>query len=440
MDDNRSYLQPCGKQSILLKSRSCLYSRTTGIWQTVWLESVSETYLNNFRSYPDLDNGRIAINAGINGDTEDIWLKTRASAWGEKVAESLVPAHQNVFFTLQLAKIIPWEPANPFLYDLEFSLIKNNREIDVVKSYAGLRTIGITGNKIFLNHKPIFMRFVNDQGYYPDGIYTASNQGCLRRDIEISMGMEFNGARLHQKVFEPRFLYWADKLGYLLWGEFPDWGIKRRNSSDLAIVLPEWLEVLKRDFNHPSIIGWCPLNETTPNSSPELIENLYLATKQADPTRPVIDSSGSLHIQTDIYDVHDYEQDPQKFADHYGSFKNGKKAFRNFPEQNAPYRNQPYFVSEYGGTWWNPEKKNDKTWGGYGKRPKTKTEFLERYRALTETLLFHPSISGFSYTQLYDTEQEVNGLYTYDRRSKFDPKAIKAINSQKAAVEDETKK
>ena len=433
-DDVRSNLQPSGKQSEQWESSRCRHARTTGIWQTVWLEAVSSTFIQSFRLYPDLDAGRVTFEVNIEGETEGLVLHLKVFASGKEVGERKVSARRTMFFTVELSEIHPWQPGRPFLYDLEFSLKGKNIE-DKVTSYFGLRKIEIQGKKVLLNNKAVFQRLVLDQGFYPDGVYTAPSDEALGRDIEISLSCGFNGARLHQKVFEPRFLYWADRLGYMVWGEYPDWGIDHSHPAALKIILREWLEVIKRDFNHPSIIGWCPFNETPRNQDRELIRTIYRATKSVDPTRPVIDTSGYRHQETDIYDCHNYEQNPEKFAALFAGFKHDEEPWRNDAEFEVPYQGEPYFVSEYGGTWWNPDQTDRKAWG-YGERPRTKEEFLNRYRKLTETLLFHPKISGFCYTQLYDIEQEVNGLHSYDRHPKFNPFLIRGINSQKAAIED----
>lgn len=426
---------PSGKQSMRFESHGCHYTRTTGIWQTVWLEAVPTTYIHSFKLYPDIDNRKITVQAKVDGDTNGFTLSAKALASGRKVGSADVSASGHVTFTIELSEHHPWEPGYPFLYDLEFSLEKGGNQVDLVKSYFGLRKVSIQGKKVLINNKPIFQRLVLDQGFYPDGIYTAPSDKDLRKDIELSIATGFNGARLHEKVFEPRFLYWADRLGYLVWGEYPNWGIDHSNPAALERVLSEWSEVLERDFNHPSIVGWCPFNETPGSQNPELLRNTYRITKSIDPTRPVIDTSGYVHVETDIYDCHNYEQNPEKFASVYEDFKTSERAWNN-SNSSAPYKGQPYFVSEYGGIWWNPGQMDEKAWG-YGARPKTEEEFLERYRVLTETLLFHPKMFGFCYTQLYDIEQEVNGLYTYDRRPKFDPELIKKINSQKAAIESD---
>lgn len=434
VDDPRSPLQARGKQSTKYESYGCFYTRTTGIWQTVWLEPVADTYLKSCRVIPDFSGGRFTFYAQIEGPTRGATLSVRVLAEGIEVVQAKAPASPETILSVAIPKARAWQPADPFLYDVVFRIEKAASVVDEVKCYAGMREIRIEGKKVLLNGKPVFQRLVLDQGFYPTGIYTAPSDAELRADIERSMAMGFNGARLHQKVFEPRFLYWADRLGYLVWGEYPNWGLDHANPAILPPVLLEWMEAIERDFNHPAIIGWCPFNETPGNQSAEVIRAVYRATKQMDPTRPVIDTSGYIHVETDIYDCHNYEQDPAVFAATFEEFKNSEKAWRNYPDHDAPYRGQPYFVSEYGGMAWDPAQAETAGWG-YGNRPKTEAEYIERYRALTQSLLAHPNMFAFCFTQLYDVEQEVNGLYTYDRRAKFDPAIIHAINTPLAAIE-----
>jgi hypothetical protein len=205
----------------------------------------------------------------------------------------------------------------------------------------------------------------------------------------------------------------------------------------LGLFLPQWMEALQRDYSHPSIVGWCPFNETQTDQDPRVILNTYRATKTIDRTRPVIDTSGYQHVETDVYDVHDYDQNVHSFAERCGAFARGEEPFRNRPTLDALYQGQPYFVSEYGGIWWNPQQTDDKGWGygGQSARPQSPAEFLARYRGLTEALLGNPRICAFCYTQLYDIEQEVNGLYSYDRSPKFDPALLHEINTMAAAIE-----
>ncbi len=439
-DDVRSGLQPRGKQSSLYYSHGCDYTRTTGIWQTVWLECVPHTYIESLRITPDVDNGRVHLEVFFEGDTRDCILVAEARYDSNEMgSNTAIVAGNRAFLTIDLVDIYLWGPEQPNLYDLKLYIQKGNSIVDEISSYFGLRSITWDNRAIYINGKPVFMRLVLDQGFYPDGIYTAPTDEDLKRDIEISMGLGFNGARLHEKIFEPRFLYWADKLGYLVWGEHANWGLDITTPMGLERFLPEWLEALKRDYNHPSIIGWCPFNETWDidgrKQDDEVLRIVYQATKAIDKTRPVIDTSGNYHVVTDIFDIHCYEQDVEKFASFFEPMKRGGEVYVTFPDRQK-YEGQPYFVSEYGGIWWNPGQTDDKGWG-YGDRPNSEEEFIQRYKGLTETLLSNPRICGFCYTQLYDIEQEVNGLYTYDRKPKFDPEIIRKINTQKAAIEKE---
>jgi beta-galactosidase/beta-glucuronidase len=436
-DDARSGLQPTGKQCQRLQSYSCLYRRTTGIWQTVWLEPVTANYIEKFKVVPDADNGEATILVHLNQASEGGDLSLRVSDQGQSAFAAAKKADKIVAFSVKLENPKLWAVGAPYLYDFEIVLSSQNREEDKVSGYFGLRKIEARGNKIFLNNAPLFLRSVLDQGFYPDGIYTAPSDEALKNDILLSLAAGFDGARLHQRVFERRFLYWADKLGYIVWGEFADWGLDLSRPESYLIFSRQWGEAVERDFNHPALIGWCPLNERWDQSYPGIIENLFHLTKLLDPTRLVIDSSGGYHFASpDVYDSHNYEQDVAKFKPAFDGllqsppdvFVNGEK------ERNVPYRGQPYFVSEYGGIWWNPGQIDEKAWG-YGARPRTQEEFLDRYKRLTEALLFNPKVAGFCYTQLYDIEQEVNGLYSFERKPKFDPEYFKRVNQQKAAIE-----
>ena len=274
-----------------------------------------------------------------------------------------------------------------------------------------------------------------DQGFYPDGIYTAPTDDDLKKDIELSMTLGFNGARLHEKVFEERFLYYADKMGYLVWGEYPDWGLDHSRPENLAPILNEWMEVVERDRNHPSIIGWCPRNETWDQGWrkqwDEGVALLYDVTKAMDPTRPCIDASGNFHVKTDVFCLHDYSQDPAVLRERYMPLTKGDCPIDPHAERQR-YGGQPVMISEYGGIAWDTTGNG---WG-YGEGPKTLEEFYERFEGLTNALLDNPALFGFCYTQLTNVEQEQNGLYTYDRQPKFDISRLCAIVSRKAAIEE----
>ena len=441
LDDTLSPLQPKGKQSMKPESYGCHYTRVSGIWQTVWLEAVPPTYLAEFQLIPDWANHVLAVTAQISGKGGDGELHITVLANGKLCGEQRVHTQGNrATAYVPLSFVRPWSPQDPFLYDLEIELRHSDGSRDRLKSYFGLRSIAIEGKVVTLNGKPIFLRQVLDQGYYPDGIYTAPSDEALRRDIELGLAFGFNGARLHQKVFEQRYLYWADKLGYLVWAEFGDWGTDINDARLLERMLEEWLPAMRAQFNHPAVIGWCPYNERHDWKNAETLRIPYRLSKALDPTRPVIDTSGYRHVETDIYDVHDYEQNVEMFRARYQPLAEGKEV--NIYQDRGrdwdiPHADQPFYVSEYGGIWWNPDQQDEKAWGYGGKdaRPRSEAEFLARYRALTEALLFNPGVCGFCYTQITDVEQEVNGLCYYNRQPKFDPALIRAINAQKAAIE-----
>jgi len=432
LDEQRSGKQCKGKQSSLFHSFGCEYTRTTGIWQTVWLEFVPSDYIEEVQFYPNIAEAALTVKAYTRGSGV-----LRAEAYYENVlcgsAETEVTAG-NGFLKIALSKLYLWEAGSGHLYDLRLSFGE-----DLVNSYFGMREISIDGEKVLLNGKAVFQRLVLDQGFYPDGIYTAPSDEALERDIRLSLQAGFNGARLHEKVFEERFLYHCDRLGYMVWGEQANWGLDHSRADGLKCFLPEWMEVLKRDFNHPAIVGWCPFNETWDyegrKQDDDLLRITYLMTKQYDTTRPCIDTSGNFHVLTDIYDLHDYEQDPDIFAERYGDFARGGPLPDNHPYRQKPVSGIPVFLSEYGGIKWNVDQESREDAWGYGEGPKSLEEYMERYRRLTDALLDNPRMFGFCFTQLYDVEQEVNGLYTYDRMPKFDMEMIRRINSRKAAIE-----
>jgi beta-galactosidase/beta-glucuronidase len=436
-DNVRSGLQPVGKQSNRFASYGCVYRRTTGIWQTVWLEPAPAVRIERFKVSSDIDNGEANIHVYFNNAPGGGTVTAKISFAGRPVAALSRKAGRVVRFSVPLKEAKLWDIGRPNLYDLELIYDKDGRPADSVSGYFGLRKIETRGNRFVLNNRSLFLRTVLDQGFYPDGIYTAPTDAALKKDIELSMSLGFDGARLHQRVFERRFFYWADKLGYIVWGEFADWGLDLSRPESFLVFSREWTEAVERDLNHPALIGWCPFNERWDGHYPGIIPQIFKLTKLLDPSRPVIDASGGWHyISPDIYDAHDYDQDTARFKERFDALlANPPKIYVNGgPEHNVPYAGQPYFLSEYGGIWWNPAQKDDKAWG-YGSRPRSEAEFLDRYKKLTEALLFNPAVAGFCYTQLTDVEQEVNGLLTFERKPKFDPAVIKAINQQKAAIE-----
>lgn len=479
-DENR-VSQPRGKQSTRFAPYSCFYTRTTGIWQTVWLEPVSEVALRRPRLTPDVANSLIRLEQPLSNNRPGLRLRAIAKDAQGVVAD--VTCRADLDFAPRLDLPIPsdrvrlWSPADPHLYDIEISLFYEEtgqqKIIDRITSYMGLRGIAINGKTVLLNGEPLFQRLVLDQGYYPDGVMTAPTDDALIQDITLSLEAGFNGARLHQKVFEERFLYHADRLGYLVWSEFGDWGCSSFGPSldhqQMAITYAaQWLEAIERDYSHPSIIGWCPLNETAQSlhdritTLDDATRALFLACKAMDTTRPVLDTSGYSHrvLEADIYDSHDYiyETDFQEglarfTARHSAVAEN--HVFINPQSEGAsppsigsawsvPYRGQPYFVSEFGGFKWNPnvpvksaqENQADrKTSWGYGSDPVSEEDFHQRFEAVCHVLLKNPAMFGYCYTQLTDIYPEENGIYDFNRKAKFDNARLRAVQQLPAAIE-----
>ncbi len=476
-DENR-ISQPRGKQSTQYAPYSCFYTRTTGIWQTVWMEPVPDVALRRPRLTPDVANGLIRLEQPLTNNRPGHRLRAVLRDAGGDIAT--VTCRANLDLTPRLDLPVPperrrlWSVEDPHLYDLEITLLDaQDNIVDQAASYAGLRSVTLDGPVVRINDAPVFQRLVLDQGYYPDGVMTAPTDDALEQDIRLSQAAGYNGARLHQKVFEERFLYHADRLGYLVWGEFGDWGCsghgpQHDHQQPGIAYAAQWLEVLERDYSHPAIIGWCPLNETAQTLGDRIAtlddatRALFLACKAMDTTRPALDTSGYAHRvpETDVYDSHDYiyemdfQEGLERFLARHSGLPEGQ-AFTNpsadrllsgatRPVWSTPYRGQPYFVSEFGGLKWNPNapiksaeenQKERKTSWGYGSDPVSVEDFYRRFQALCDALLDNPYMFGYCYTQLTDVYPEENGLYDFHRQPKFDMARIHAIQQRPAAIE-----
>jgi beta-galactosidase/beta-glucuronidase len=467
--DTHKEPKPLGKQSTQYANAGCRYTRTTGIWQTVWLEPVPATYLGRARITPDVGRGGFSIQQPVVHPRAGLTLEAVLSDDQGVVSRDSQPLGRD--FTPHLELAVPegrrrlWGPGDPYLYPLTLRLVdEDGQVVDTLESYAGLRGITIEGQTVRLNGEALFQRLVLDQGYYPDGILTAPTEAALVQDIRLGQQAGFNGARLHQKVFEERFLYHADRLGYLVWGEFPDWGCggfgpPENHQQPGATYITQWLEAIERDYSHPALVGWCPLNETGQPIGDaitvldDVTRGMFLAAKALDPTRPVLDASGYAHRvpETDIYDSHDYEQEVELFQAHHQDLAQGQPYVNTDPpsqgglprRMSLPYGGQPYFVSEFGGAWWEPEAgpgadpgdgPGEGSWG-YGERAASVEAWYSRFAGLCQALLGNPHMFGYCYTQLTDVFQEQNGIFTFDRQPKFDLERLRAVQGQKAAIE-----
>ena len=436
-DDVRSQLQTGGKQSRRLYSYSCLYTRVTGIWQTVWLEAVSKGGLKKCNITPDLDNSQFIFEPTFYDLDCGAQLRVRILDGKKEVFNQKTAASNSAMLAAKIKNVKTWSPESPFLYDIEFTVTDAaGAVIDQVKSYAGMRKAELRGTTFYLNNEPYYQRLVLDQGYYPDGQWTAPDDEQLKRDIVLGKESGFNGARLHQKVFEQRYFYWADKLGYLTWGESASWGMDWTDKVAARNMLTEWTECVERDYNATSLIAWWPLNETwkpdVDGQRARLTNDLYFLTHRLDRTRPVVAVSGGYHAGfTDIYAEHTYVQDPVALYNQL-KLKDDGTPYIHHPKFSVPYKGEAYMIDEFGGIQWIKEMKAaevagaDEFWG-YGKPPRTIEEFYKRLEEQVNVILSLDYITGFCYTQIVDVELEKNGIYTYDRAQKFDMERIRRI-------------
>ena len=441
--DIRSGEQPGGKQSTRYESHGCFYTRTTGIWQTVWMEAVDACGLERVQVLTDIDQSQLTVIPTFYGLKNGNRLQVTVLDEGKVVAKADVVAAQSMPVVIPIKKAKLWSPESPFLYDVVYEVkAADGATLDKVDAYVGMRKIHIDGTKIYLNNKPYYQRLVLDQGFYPDGVWTAPSDEALRHDIEMSKEAGFNGARLHQKVFEERFHYWADKLGYLIWGEMASWDKTSSKVEAARNFLGEWTNIVVRDRNHPAIVTWTPFNEewATPNNEAGRFYNdVYNITRQLDPSRPVNTISGGLYAISDFCTTHSYQQDGEKL---HKQLFDGEKFYQ--PQgptvKSAPRAMKflyydgkvPYIIDEFGGIKCAETTPGGGSWG-YGNAAPTKEDFYKRLESQVKAITDHSDkICGFCYTQLTDVEQEQNGVYYFNRDKKFDMARIKAIFQMKA--------
>lgn len=441
--DTLSMDQPRGKQYWEEEPTGIWYNRTTGIWQTVWLETVPASFIRRLRLTPDLDQGSLRIEVETVGEGQQLAVHAIASELGQEVAREVSVRGERTL-ALHIPEPRAWSPESPHLYDLRVSLLGNERIVDQVDSYFGLRKIAIDGRNILLNDRPYYQRLVLDQGYWPDGQYTAPSDAALRADVLWARRFGYNGARKHQKIEDPRWLYWCDRLGLLVWGEMPSGGLYHYSPQFIANVRHEWPHVLARDHNHPCIVTWVPFNESwgiwgvrERKEVQDGVIGVVNLTRRYDPTRPVVDNSGWEHSHTDIADVHTYLRTGEQLHVWWPCYRAGQTYVYDsnhpFWAQGYHYGGQPVIFSEYGGM----------AMEGYPPPPGKPLQacgvdpshlYPERYRDLTRAILDLPDVAGYCFTQLTDVEGEVNGVLTYDRRPKVDPELIAAYNQEAPAA------
>jgi beta-galactosidase/beta-glucuronidase len=430
---------PRGKQYWELKSRGIFYTRTSGIWQPVWLEATGDAYLDKVRITTHLD-GRVRFEAKLGRTAPELEFGAEVLYRGAPVAQGRVKvAGAAAHLELRVPNPQFWMVNNPNLYDVRYELRRGETVLDRVTSYFGIREIAISNGRIWINGRSVYLKWVLDQGYWPESTLTPPSDDAMRFDIEAAKEMGFNGCRKHQKVEDPRFLYWADKLGFLVSGEMPN--AYEFDADYAARFTREWLEAVERDYNHPSVIMWVPINESwgTPNlrdaqQQSHLRANYWL-TKSLDPTRPVVENDGWEHVDTlDLFTIHDYAATGERLLARYKDLgKPGARIPDNARAIFAPgnsYTGAPFLLSEFGGIAFIPEgaRVPGDAWG-YAGVEKTAEAALARLRGLYEAIAKIDAWAGICYTQITDVEQEVNGLLTYDRKKKFDPAAIRELNA-----------
>jgi hypothetical protein len=438
-DDPADLAKPRGKQDWRQEPHSIWYYRTTGIWQSVWLEVVSETYLEQLRWSPDAERWEIGLDVRLAGRSRrDLRLHVKLTQDGRVLADDTYGFNSD-----EIARriCIPdpgiddyrnemlWSPERPRLIDAEIELLDpNGTVLDRVRSYTALRALAILGNRVVLNGKPYPLRMVLDQGYWPEGGLTAPDDNAYQRDVELAKSMGFNGVRKHQKIEGPRFLYWADRLGLLVWEEMPS--AYRFTRQTIERLPAQWTEAILRDISHPCIVAWVPFNESW--GVPDLPDNpaqrdfvaaMYHLTKTLDPTRPVIGNDGWEAVATDLLTIHDYDADPDRIARRYGaSCENVPALLRDDRPGNKmlalpefSYKNQPILLTEFGGIAFHRDRAH--TWG-YS-RVEDADDLARKYFKLLSAVRGSSLLAGFCYTQFTDTYQEANGLLYMDRTPKF---------------------
>ena len=441
-EDTRSCSQPRGKQNWLDEPHGCWYTPVTGIWQTVWLEAVGSTYIERTRITPQFDEGKVQIEAFLNRVPQNSTLTADIQFGGKAVNKVRVDIHEQAFtLTIDLQKttkvdaIHYWHPHHPNLYDLELTIMEEETIVDSVTTYFGMRKIHADGDQIYLNNIPLYQKLVLDQGYWPDGLLTPPTDEAIVRDIELTKQMGFNGARKHQKIEDPRYYYWADKLGLLVWGEMPsayDFG-----NLEVKNVMDEMQAFIERDYNHPSIITWVPLNESwgvrqiyANKDQQRFADGLYHMIRAYDATRLVSTNDGWEQVDADIAGVHDYTAWEHQLSHIYENVDElvagAPNRDRTVFAQGYEYSGQPIMVTEYGGIAFAKDA-TDGNWG-YNGAVENEASFLERYSNITNAFRKMTYMRGYCYTQLTDVFHEVNGLLDMDRNPKVSIEEIAKVN------------
>jgi len=450
VEDSRSKSQPRGKQTYKNDNFLCWYTRTTGIWQTVWLEYVDQNlYLRDLKITPDIDQSEVELDYFFNAvdfGTGNYKLLTTIEFEGKKITEfefEITKANYKLKINVEDEnnELKLWYPDSPNLYDLKLTLFRDNEVVDQLSSYFGMRKISIEADQILLNNQPFYQKLILDQGYWPDSLVTPPSDQAIKKDVELAKKMGFNGARKHQKIEDDRFYYWADKLGLLVWAEMGStYEFSEQAVENFSL---EWQRVVKELYNHPSIVCWVPFNESwgieavkSNKKQQSFTESIYQLTKSIDSERPIISNDGWEHTTSDIITFHDYVESIDKLRQTYlekiDKLLANKEVFNDqvyieggkfIMADNYDYQGQPLLFSEFGGVAF----QNKEGWG-YGEQVQTKEELFQRIEKLMVLIKEAEYFRGYCYTQLTDVEQEKNGLLDENREFKLELEKIKELN------------
>lgn len=451
-DDPHDLTQPRGKQYWEPESRGIWHSRTTGIWQPVWLEPVAPTHIAALRWTPDAERGAVGLAVALNTAPErPLRLRVRLSLDGATLADDTyaltgrecareIQVVSGNFSTTATRQRYLWAPEHPNLIAAELTLLDGEAAIDAVGSYVGLRSVSTASGQFLLNGRPYYQRLVLQQGYWPESHLAAPSAEALRREAELVKELGFNGVRIHQKVEDPRFLFWCDRLGLLAWGEMAN--AFTFSASAVERLTREWLDVVRRDYSHPCLVTWMPLNESwgvpalpRDPAQQHYVRALYHLTHAIDPTRPVIGNDGWEHLSNDIWGLHDYSPHGATLRQRYATPEALARTLAGIDPapQSHPitvagttYGGQPVLLTECGGIAYAPAR--GERWFGYD-TVEDAEQYLARYAEYIGAILDCAPIKGFCYTQFTDTAQETNGLLTADRQHKLDPERVRAINT-----------
>ncbi|MGW2939055.1 glycoside hydrolase family 2 protein [Streptomyces sp. NPDC001156] len=449
-DDPADLAQPRGKQDWQERPHAVWYERTTGIWQTVWTETVAAQHIADLAWIPDPTRGVLAEMTLATAPTAPLTVEVALSLDGEALAQSttavstprsridlVIPALRNGIDREDLL----WSPERPTLLDARVTVrdAGTSAVLDTVDSYVGLRSAGVGGGAFLLNGRPYYVRSVLNQGYRADTLIANAGTDELRSEVELIKAMGFNAVRIHQKAEDPRFLYWADRLGLLVWGETA--AAYEFNTEAVKLLTREWLDLVRRDRSHPSIVTWVPINESwgasdIPRDPAQRHYSIALAnlTRAVDPTRPVVSNEGWEHTDSDILGVHDYSADPEELTRRYGHAAAFEavlagpgpqgRALAVTPQQVERYAagDAPLMITEFGGL----SLRADDGDFSYT-RTSSDTQYAALLGDLFGALRSSPAVAGFCYTQFMDTAQETNGLLFPDGSPKLPLETIRRI-------------